>query len=249
MTVQKVARTDVGNVRDLNEDYIFLSEAYFNEVTVAILADGMGGHLAGEVASKMAVEKVSEIISEKMFTKMTENEYKELLKEAVIEANNNIYSLSQKNESFNGMGTTLIVTLITDEWIIFAHIGDSRAYLISDNNYEQLTRDHSLVNELLLSGQITKEEALAHPQKNVLIRALGTDAEIEIDIFKIDWKKGQLILLCSDGLTNSLSDNKIIDVINASIFNLDEVADNLIKEANNFGGEDNISLIIIRNSK
>ncbi len=247
MSLQTVARTNVGKVREINEDYIFISEIYSNGVTMAIVADGMGGHLAGEVASKRSVEKISEIIEKNMLTKLTENEYKDLLRMAVIEANTCIYNLSQKNEKFNGMGTTIIVTFITDEWLILAHIGDSRAYLIKDSNYVQLTKDHSLVNELLLNGQITEEEALIHPQKNVLIRALGTDDKVEIDILKIDWEKDQLLLLCSDGLTNSLSVKRIMELINCSSLQLEQLADNLIKEANELGGEDNISLIIIKN--
>lgn len=247
MGLQTVARTDVGKVRDINEDYVFLSDIYSNGVILAIVADGMGGHLAGEIASKTSVEKIREIIEKKMSKKMTEDDYKELLREAIIEANTSVYNLSLKNEDYNGMGTTIIVSLITDEWLILAHIGDSRAYLINDNDYIQLTNDHSLVNELLNSGQITEEEALVHPQKNVLTRALGTDQKVDIDILRTDWRENQILMLCSDGLTNYVSDKKIVELINNPFLQVEQIADNLIKEANEFGGEDNISLIIIRN--
>ncbi len=245
--MQTVARTDVGKVRDINEDYIFLSDIFPNGTIMAIVADGMGGHIAGEIASKTAVEKICQIIETNMSSKLTEDEYKSLLKEAINEANTCVYNLSLNNEKYNGMGTTIVVALITDEWLILAHIGDSRAYLFNNNNYVQLTKDHSLVNELLLNGQITEEEALVHPQKNVLIRALGTDQKVEIDVIKINWEKDQTLLLCSDGLTNYVSDKKIIEMINDSFLSIDQLADDLIKEANDVGGEDNISLVIIRN--
>lgn len=246
--MQVVARTDVGKIREVNEDYIFFNNTYSNGLTIAIVADGMGGHLAGEIASKTAVDRVRQILEPKFVSNLSIEEYKSLLEEAFLEANNCVYDLSIKNKEYSGMGTTLIVAIITNEWLIVAHIGDSRAYLINENNYIHLTKDHTLVNELLLKGQITEEEALVHPQRNVLTRALGTDQKIAFDLVKVDWVKNQTLFLCSDGLNNYVPDNKIFKTINDKSLSLEKIADILLSDAINAGGEDNISLIIVKNA-
>lgn len=246
--MQVVARTDVGKIRDVNEDYIFCNNTYLNGLTIAIVADGMGGHLAGEIASKTAVDKVRQILEPKLATNLSIEEYKSLLEEAILEANNCVYNLSLNNKEYSGMGTTLIIAIITIDWLIVAHIGDSRAYLINENNYVHLTKDHTLVNELLLNGQITEEEALVHPQRNVLTRALGTDQKVEFDLVKVDWKKNQTLFLCSDGLNNYVPDNKIFKTISNRSLSIEKMADTLLLDAINAGGEDNISLIIVKNT-
>ncbi|MGD9677858.1 MAG: Stp1/IreP family PP2C-type Ser/Thr phosphatase [Vulcanibacillus sp.] len=245
--MQFVARTDVGKTRDVNEDYVFLNYTYPNGITIAIVADGMGGHLAGEIASKTAVDRVCQVLEPKMILNQSTDEYETLLEEAIYEANNSVYNLSLTNKEYSGMGTTIIVALISTDWLILAHVGDSRAYLSNGNNYIQLTKDHSLVNELIVNGQITEEEALVHPQRNILTRALGTDLLVKSDILKVNWQKDQKLILTSDGLTNYVSESKISKILNDNSIPLEKMADYLLLEAIEAGGEDNISLIIAKN--
>lgn len=239
-------RSDIGRIREINQDYVFLSQSFENGLILAIVADGMGGHLAGEIASKMAVVTIYREVERIMGEYLSLDEYKKALDQAIYKANEEVYQESLQNEEYRGMGTTIVVAMIHPNWIILGHIGDSRAYLLDMENIKQLTRDHSLVSELLMNGQISEEEAISHPQKNILMRALGTEDTVKTDFQVMEWSKGQTILLCTDGLTNQLSDQDIFEVVQDSSRSLQEIADHLLLLANQAGGDDNISVIIVQ---
>lgn len=239
-------RSDIGRIREINQDYVFLSRSFENGLILAIVADGMGGHLAGEIASKMAVDTIYRELEHIMGESLSIDEYKEALAQAIYKANEEVYQESLRNEEYRGMGTTIVVAMVHPNWIILGHVGDSRAYLLDREKIEQLTRDHSLVSELLMNGQISEEEAISHPQKNILMRALGTEDTVKTDFQVREWGKGQTILLCTDGLTNQLSDKDIFEVVQDSSRSLPEIADHLLLLANQAGGDDNISVIIVQ---
>ncbi|WP_176717330.1 Stp1/IreP family PP2C-type Ser/Thr phosphatase [Vulcanibacillus modesticaldus] len=243
--MQAAVRTDVGKVRAINEDYIFVSDPYPNGLLVAIVADGMGGHQAGEIASKTAVEVIYHEIHQIMSNNLSIEGYQLALEKAIHKANGEVYKQSLNNDGYRGMGTTILASIISPEWIILGHIGDSRAYLVDDNNIRQLTEDHSLVNELVKEGQLTQEEAMTHPKKNILTRALGTEEKVKVDICLIHWEKDQTLLLCSDGLTNHVSDEKIFEVLNQKDVSIENKTDYLLSLAIDAGGEDNISIILV----
>lgn len=230
-------KSDVGLVRENNEDnYIFIPPHLF------IVADGMGGHVAGEIASQMASRVVSEYINENPGTFQPEM----LLIEAINKANTLIYQMSQQKKECHGMGTTLTVAYIEDDTIYFGHVGDSRMYLIHEGRMRQITEDHSLVWELMKSGNITLEEASVHPQRNILTRALGTSAEVKIDTGTFVWAPNDTLLLCSDGLTNMLSETDILEIVTSqSAGSL--VLDRLVEQAKAAGGLDNITVILAQN--
>jgi len=240
-------RSEIGRVRELNEDYAFLSEQFQNGLLLAIVADGMGGHLAGEVASKTAVEAIKEELLPLITQDLTIDEYKDTLEKAIFAANQSVYSKSKNDDGYKGMGTTIVAAIISSDWVVLAHIGDSRAYLLGED-IKQLTSDHSLVNELFQNGQISEEEALVHPQKNILTRALGTDIDVKVDITQVDWNKGESLILCSDGLTNLVSDNLLFEVVLGNGSKIEEKIDKLVFLANEAGGDDNISIILATNA-
>ncbi|MBE7041954.1 MAG: Stp1/IreP family PP2C-type Ser/Thr phosphatase [Ruminococcaceae bacterium] len=235
------AKTHQGMVRELNEDSYAVSE--LTPYHLLIVADGMGGHQAGEVASAMAVEKIREYIS-----RHTEESIPQLLEQALHYANEQIYIRSKENASYAAMGTTVVLCCISDKEAYFANVGDSRAYLLGLDGMEQITEDHSLVMELLRQGEITEEEAELHPQRNVITRALGTERITEVDLFHCELTSEDMVLLCSDGLTGMLSDQEIASVMwEAS--SLEERVDQLIELANERGGYDNITIIAATQKK
>ncbi len=240
-------RSDIGQVRNVNQDYVLLSEPYNNGLMLAIVADGMGGHLAGEVASKMAAEAIYQELDPLLNKQIASVEqYKFALEQAIFFANEKVYQASLVNEEYKGMGTTIVAGIFHDNWIVLGHIGDSRAYLINNEGIIQLTADHSLVNELLQNGQISQEEADSHPKKNILMRALGTEATAKIDIQVTQWEKEQTMLLCTDGLTNQLTNQEIFEVVQSGTFSAQDMAEHLLSLANQAGGEDNISVIVVQ---
>ncbi len=245
--VQVASRTDVGKVRAINEDYLFVSQTNIDNLSLAILADGMGGHLAGEVASAGSVNLIAATIIDGLVTDKPVVEYPLLIETAIERANSEIYTRAQADEKLKGMGTTIVLALLNQAIAVIGHIGDSRAYLFSDGELTLKTSDHTLVNELYVNDTITQEEALIHPQKHVLTRALGTDAKVNIDLQELAWKKGDIILLCSDGLTSQLAHPLLEEYISKYQDNLEELADSLINLALEKGGEDNISLILMKN--
>lgn len=234
--------TDRGLIRSHNEDSggIFLNA---KNQYLAIIADGMGGHQAGDVASQLATSIMKEKWQESSNFNMPE-EAEVWLKEKILEINKSIYEQSKQNESYQGMGTTVVISICTDEFITIAHIGDSRCYMLNESGFKQMTEDHSLVNELVRSGEISAEDAEYHPRKNVLLKALGTEDEIVSDVRSISWDIGDKLLLCSDGLTNKLSDDELAALL-CSDNNLEETGQKMVGLANERGGEDNISLVIV----
>lgn len=244
--MEAAVRSDVGMIREINEDHVFLSEVNQNGLTLAIVADGMGGHLAGEVASKLAVETIVSVLETELQQERTVEEYSTALEKAIHQANTHIYQNSIGQDNYRGMGTTVVAAIVSEHWIILGYVGDSRAYIAAHDEIKQLTSDHSLVNELLKSGEISEDEAKAHPQKNVLTRALGTDDEVKVDLKVIHWEEDQTLILCSDGLSNRVSNKEMLEISLQESLTVNDVADHFIKKANDAGGEDNISIVIVR---
>ena len=230
MTIRDAAgATDTGHKRRRNED------AYVLEPPLFAVADGMGGHQAGEVASRLAATALRDDV---------EPEGGEERVEALIrEANRRIWQHSTEDVTASGMGTTVTVALVEDDLIAVGHVGDSRAYRIRDGRIEQLTDDHSLAAELERSGKLSAEEARAHPQRSVITRALGTEPDVEIDTFTVQGRPDDVYLLCSDGLSSMVDDAGIRAVIESKRGNLEAAARELVKAANRSGGEDNITVV------
>ncbi|HJV44152.1 MAG TPA: Stp1/IreP family PP2C-type Ser/Thr phosphatase [Bacillota bacterium] len=237
-------KTHIGCVRALNEDtgaVVKLNNGY----TLAIVADGMGGHQAGDLASLMAVDLIKIELSE-LPDGLTPEKAIDLLDQAILKANDAIYQYAKTHEDCMGMGTTIAISIITWDWLVTGHIGDSRIYRISSEGITQLTDDHSLVNELLKNGQISAEEAIKHPQRNVLIRALGTDKHVDAEFQALEWDVEDHLLICSDGLSNKLTSFEMLSIIHQS--KSPEIAvDALINQAVQAGGEDNVTAIVISN--
>lgn len=238
-----VSRSDIGRIRQVNEDSA-LTGTINDLFSFAIVADGMGGHQAGDVASQIAVATFQRVLSQHdEITNWTAEDGKRLMRIAIRQANEEIFKLSTHMEQYRNMGTTIVAAIVWDSMIVIGHVGDSRAYRITEQHIEQLTEDHSLVNALVQSGQLTLEEAEHHPRKNVLTRAIGTDDDVEVDIRVLEWNSSDLLLLCSDGLTNRVTDAQLHQVSQSSQ-SLEGAADQLIALANEAGGEDNITLVL-----
>ena len=233
--------TDIGKKRKLNQDYVFASDKPLGNLpNIFIVADGMGGHNAGDYASKYAVETMKEEI-ERSFEK---NPVK-ILGRAIETANDHIWKKSKEEEALNGMGTTVVAaTCLSDKYLEVANVGDSRLYVVNDRKIEQITRDHSLVEEMVRMGGIDREAARSHPDKNIITRAVGAKDTVNVDFFNVELNPGDVVLMCSDGLTNMLED-KEIHMILSSQGSVEEKAEELVKAANNNGGRDNIAVIII----
>lgn len=233
--VEEFGLTDVGRQRSSNEDNYFEGHP---RVPILAVADGMGGARAGEVASKLAVEVFAEM--------GTDGEGPEQLLEAIVkEANRRIYELAQKDESRAGMGCTLTAAFVGDGEITIGHVGDSRAYRLRGEQLEQLTSDHSLVEELVRQGKLTAEEAEVHPQRSIITRALGPEPEVEVDAFTHSAKPDDVYLLCSDGLTGMVQDERIAEIL-LGRSSLKQAAEALIAAANENGGRDNITVVLFR---
>ncbi|MCG0274668.1 MAG: Stp1/IreP family PP2C-type Ser/Thr phosphatase [Thermosediminibacteraceae bacterium] len=236
------ARSHKGKVRSNNEDAFYLPEGE-DKPLLFIVADGMGGHNAGEIASKMAVEEISSHINSNFWESGCKNVL-QLIKEAFLTANTKIYRNSLEREEYSGMGTTATLALFKDGKVYIGHVGDSRAYILRDGSIRQLTKDHSLVWQLLEEGKLTPDEVRCHPMRNVITRALGVHESIDVDLTEHEYRKGDIFLLCSDGLTNMLEDDKIREIV-LSAESVDAAADKLIEAANYYGGYDNITVEII----
>ncbi|TET53733.1 MAG: Stp1/IreP family PP2C-type Ser/Thr phosphatase [Actinobacteria bacterium] len=231
--MKHASATHVGRVRQDNEDYIIAQDGIY------IVADGMGGHDAGDVASKTAAQAALRVIeSSKDEDKLA------TLKKAVEAANKKVLERSEQMQVSSGMGTTLTAALINGLKAYLAHIGDSRAYLLRENKLSQLTEDHSLVADMVREGKLKEKEAREHPYRNVITRAIGGDAKIDVDVFSYDLKPGDKILLASDGLTGLVTDAQIQKII-SSTDKLSKTCQNLIKKANDEGGQDNISVVLV----
>lgn len=237
-------RTDRGKVRSVNEDAVGIFYNKGNQL-LAIVADGMGGHQAGEVASNLAIVVAKEQW-EKNITIQNPAEAEEWIQDLIEEMNQKIYEYSLENKEYEGMGTTVVITICLPDTITVAHVGDSRCYLYGEHQLKQVTEDHSLVNELIRTGQISKVDAEIHPRKNVLLRALGTEQTTKIDTKTIHWNVDERLLICSDGLTNKVNDDELSFYIDQKN-KVDLIMEELIDLANERGGEDNITLAIIEN--
>ena len=239
-----VGITDKGIVRSTNQD-AYLFGNLKTDASWAIVCDGMGGANGGTVASTNAVKIISEYFQSSFQESMTLNSIKALLQSSVYGANVRLYDMSNKIESLAGMGTTVVAVIVSNNIAQIAHVGDSRAYLFDDGKLTQITKDHSIVQSMVDSGEITPEEALRHPNKNVITRALGVKEEVEIEYNEIDFSPSQKLLICTDGLTNYVPVEKIEEILNNNP--IDVCTKLLVDLANNNGGGDNISLVIIEN--
>lgn len=231
-------RSDIGLVRETNEDsYVFVPPHLF------IVADGMGGHAAGEIASNLAAKTVAQHVLDNINSANPEK----ILEQAISHANEIIYDKAQSEPKYNGMGTTVTITYIDNNIIYWGHVGDSRIYLFRKQNNEfcQLTDDHSLVWELMRNGNISKDEAYNHPQRNMLTRAVGTSPSIKVDTGKTTWSNGDILLLCTDGLTSMVRESDICKILNSNQFS-EPLIDTLVSEAKNAGGLDNITAITVQ---
>jgi protein phosphatase len=222
--------TDTGRKRRRNED------AYVCEPPLFAIADGMGGAQAGEVASRLAAAALKESGAKTLGGE-------ERISDLIQEANRRVYDRSSTDPNTSGMGTTITVALVENGNVAFGHVGDSRAYLIRDGRMEQVTEDHSLVNELMKSGKLSREEAETHPQRSVITRALGTDPDVDADTFTIEAKSGDVFLLCSDGLTDMVGEREILELVELNREDIDAALKSLVKAANRSGGEDNITVV------
>lgn len=230
--------TDAGKVRSHNEDSVTIIKNDKDEYLLAV-ADGMGGHKAGEVASKIAIDYLT-LEFNKLDTLGNKDNAIEWLREVVVLINNKIFEYTNSNPDSKGMGTTLVVALKTVDYILFGNIGDSSGFAFKNDKLYKVTKDHTLVNLLVATGELTKEEARYHPRKNVLMRALGANDPIEIDIFDVDISvKG--LLLCSDGLTNMINEEQIEKVLSSGL-SVEEVVTKLVRKANSRGGTDNVTI-------
>jgi serine/threonine protein phosphatase PrpC len=229
MNVRSAGVTDPGRKRRRNED------AYVCEPPLFAVADGMGGAQAGEVASRLAAAALKESSVD------ADGEHR--IVALIQEANRRIYERGQEDPNASGLGTTITVALVEDGIVAFGHVGDSRAYLLRNGSFEQLTEDHSLVAELMRSGKLSAEEAETHPQRSVITRALGTDPNVDVDTFTIEAREGDVFLICSDGLTSMVRNDGIQELIERNRDDLEGAARALVRAANRGGGEDNITVI------
>lgn len=241
-------KTDVGHIRSVNEDRA-LVKAGTGGVSWGIIADGMGGHQAGDIASQLAVDTISEQLQSVVTPEECDHgdtELAALLREAVFRANEKVYAVASSKKHYHGMGTTVVVALVTDNQLVIGHIGDSRAYQWNGSELRQLTEDHSLVNELLKSGQISAEEANHHPRRNVLTRALGTEPFVEVDVKSFTWQPHDILLLCTDGLSSLVGRDRLQQVLQTTE-TLDWKAEQLVHFALQAGGDDNVTVLLLAN--
>ncbi len=242
--IKAYAKTDIGKVREVNQDYYYISDS-LDEVQLYMLADGMGGYNGGEIASKLAVQTAKNYI---------ENNFKDIEKDkdsiiqlvgsAMEYANMVVYEKSKENAELEGMGTTLEICLIYNNKVFIGHVGDSRVYRIRKEFMRKLTQDHSYVQKLVKDGTITQEEAIHHPQKNMLMKALGCNAFVEPDVMVKGFLKDDILIIASDGLTNLVPQDDIFKMAKQSI---EHAPKQLVDKANQNGGYDNITVVIIKN--
>ncbi len=231
--------TDVGQKRKDNQDFIFTSEKPIGNLpNLFLVADGMGGHKAGDYASRCAVETICDVAG-----RTFEKEPQTILKKCIEAANEIVYQKSLEEPDLEGMGTTIVAASCLGHYVQIANVGDSRLYVIGDN-IRQITQDHSWVEEMVRVGALDKEDARTHAKKNIITRALGANNGVEIDFFTVEVEEGEEILMCSDGLTNMLEDEEIRMIVKGQR-DIVEKVEALVREANNRGGTDNISVVII----
>ena len=232
------SKTDVGKRRSVNQDYVFTSERPVGKLpNLLVVADGMGGHNAGDFASRFVVE---DIRNELLIS--TEQHPEAILRKAIEEANRKLIAEARKDVRLEGMGTTLVAATVIEHTLFFANVGDSRLYLIHDE-IRQLSRDHSLVQEMVRLCGLNAEEAKHHPDKNIITRAIGAKEQLEVDFFEYHLQPGDVILMCTDGLSNMVEDEEIFRIVKSSR-DVVEAVERLIEEANKNGGNDNIGVVV-----
>ena len=233
--------TDVGMVRKVNQDYVFCYEnPVGNLPNLFVVADGMGGHQAGDYASRCCVENIA--------TSVKNGKAKSpisVMEEAINEANLSVFRQAESNPDLYGMGTTLVATTIVGKEMYIANIGDSRAYIIHKDQIKQITEEHSWVQEMIRNGQLESKEARSHKNKNVITRAIGTSAMVQADYFELTVTEGDILLMCTDGLTNMLEDEDILDIIQEKD-TVEAMGKELIRAANANGGKDNIGIVLVQ---
>lgn len=239
-----VAKTDKGIVRDSNQDAYAVGE-FPEEVAWAVVCDGMGGAAGGNIASALAVKVISDKINASYRPKMKDSSIKNMLDSALVAANIEVYDLADAKPELHGMGTTVVCAIVRDGYAYIAHAGDSRAYIFNGEELKQVTTDHSLVQDLVDKGQITQQEAENHPNKNLITRAIGVDKSIDIDFDEISLDDDEILILCTDGLSNYVSNDEMISEVKDGRYYA--FADRLVKKANNNGGGDNITVVAIAN--
>ena len=235
-TLRWAARSDVGKARDRNED------SYYGGDHVFAVADGLGGHNAGDVASKLAIEPIASL--DRRVGDLPDDRVADALADAVLEANRAVYKRAQDDAKVRGMGTTLTAVAVADGYAHLAHVGDSRCYLMRDGAFSQLSSDHTLVARMVQEGKLTPEQAEVHPQRSILTRALGAEPEIDVDSLEITLVPGDRLLLCSDGLSSVIVEERIRELL-AAAGDLDQACKQLIDEANSRGGPDNITVVVV----
>jgi len=237
-----VAKTDKGNVRDSNQDAYAVGE-FSDEVVWSVVCDGMGGAAGGNIASALAVKVISDKINASYRNQMRDSSIKNMLDSALTAANIEVFDFAEAQPDLRGMGTTVVCAIVRDNQAYIVHAGDSRAYVINNGNIRQITTDHSMVQDLLLRGKITPEEAEHHPNKNIITRAVGVNKAIEIDFEQIDLEDDDTLLICTDGLSNYVSNDEMLELMSDGKHYA--FADRLVKKANENGGGDNITVVVI----
>lgn len=235
------SKIDKGIIRNSNQD-AFIAGQLAENITFAIVCDGMGGANAGNIASEIAVKTVSEYLYNSFRDNMTLNDFERTLKNAISSANLLIFNRAVKDEALKGMGTTIVAAIVKDNDAIIAHVGDSRIYLLNDE-IKQLTKDHSIVQTLIENGEISPDEAKHHPRKNVITRALGVEAEVVADFDELTLNTNDTLLLCTDGLTNYVPEANIYEIFKQNDLSL--VSETLVSKANENGGGDNITVVTL----
>ena len=237
-----VFESDIGRIREENQDCCWAFS--LNDTMFGVVADGMGGHRGGSAASEIAVENVKKIIEQEYKENMTQGALVSLLSSCCTSANNEILNRAQKEKELDGMGTTMVLAAVRKNRVTILNVGDSRAYLVQGDELKQITKDQSFVQLLVDRGEISESEAQNHPQKNVIMQAVGVSDRISPDIYELDYN-GECLILCSDGLSNKLSAQDIVKVVNDETKSANEKLEALIHIANEAGGEDNISVVLI----
>jgi len=236
------SKTDTGRVRSSNQDAV--NSGLFDGGCWGVVCDGMGGANGGDIAGSRAAQIIGEMLTDFLMEDMSGSAIRQLIEDAVDKANMEIFRQSQTDPALAGMGTTVVCAVVSGDTLHIAHAGDSRAYLMSDGGINQITRDHSMVQELVDLGRLTQEEARNHPRKNIITRALGVYPKISVDHTECSVEKGDTVLLCSDGLSNCVDDAKLLEM--SEQISVDALCDAYINEANQSGGFDNITALVIR---
>lgn len=232
------SKVDIGKRRNTNQDFVFVSDKPIGNLpNLLIVADGMGGHNAGDFASRFVVESLKKDLASSQ-----EDGPEAMIRKAIQTANFRLREAARQDASMEGMGTTLVVATVIEHTLYFANVGDSRMYLLNEQ-IKQLSRDHSFVQEMVRLGGMNAEEAKHHPDKNIITRAIGAKEKVEIDFFEYRLTKGDILLMCTDGLSNMVEDEEILNIVKSSR-DLVEAVERLVEDANEHGGNDNIGVIL-----